>query len=516
MISEAISPRESARRQEPTPARILDDRARLTPAASAYVDGGARFTFGEAAARVRVLAGWLSSQGVEPGDRILLVAKNGEFAATTVFAASHLGAAVVMANWRLSPAEIAYVVDDSRPSAVLYDSAFEEMLDRVTRLRGAFSGAMMRHGSGSASVAEYGTVQSSAVPVTAPAAGNPSATAVIMYTSGTTGRPKGAEITGANLFWSAQGMSSSIEWEAAHRFLLAAPMFHIGGLAPLFANVLRGSTTVFLADFDPVEVWETIRAERITTMMTVPAMLAAMAQAAATTEVDATSLVNVTCGGSAVPVGLIDTFTRLGVDVQVVYGLTEFSGGLAYYLPSMGQEHRGSQGRPVFYADVAIIAPDTERRLPDGQVGEIICHGPQRFAGYLGNPRATREALTSDGWYRTGDVGFIDEAGMLTVVDRIKDMIISGGENIYPAEVEAVLLSHPAIADAAVVGVADEKWGEVPVAYVVADPSIGEYEILQFTRERLARYKQPKRVEVVQVLPRNAVGKIQKGRLREH
>lgn len=494
---------------EPTPAQLLRNRAYLTPTAEAYVSDGHRITFAHAERHAAALAAHLHAAGIGHGDRILVLAKNSDFLATSLFAASWLGAITVVGNWRLPAAELAYILDDSGATAILYDDAFADTVHALADTRPAV------HALLSGGAAFRVIVESGAATPAAPA-GTGTDPAVIMYTSGTTGRPKGAVLTGANLFWSAQGMTTTIAWEQAHRFLLVAPMFHIGGLAPLIANVLRGTTTVFLRDFDPVAVWHTIGQERITTMMTVPLMLKALLHVASQTPVDASSLVNVTCGGAMVPVPLIEAFSGLGVPVQVVYGITEFSGGLTYWLPSMGPDRASSQGKAVFHAELAVADLDTGGHVGPDTPGEVLVRGPQLFAEYWRNPEATDTALTDDGWYRTGDVGYLDQDGFVHLIDRVKDVIISGGENIYPAELEAIIATHPAVADVAVVGRADDTWGEVPIAHVVLRPdatSTAE-QIIDHTTTQLASYKRPKDVVFTDAIPRNTLGKVLKRELR--
>ncbi|MEZ3161355.1 AMP-binding protein [Microbacterium sp. BWT-B31] len=496
---------------EPTPAQLLRNRAYLTPDAEAYVSGGRRLTFAQAAREAGALAGHLAANGVARGDRVVVLAKNGDFLATSLFAASWIGAIAVVANWRLPLPELAYVVADSGATALLYDEEFAETAAALVGDPSSFSAVV------GSDPEEYLPIVTTGVePLHAPV-GTAADPAVIMYTSGTTGRPKGAVLTGANLFWSAQGMVTTLVWEQAHRFLLVAPMFHIGGLAPLMANVLKGTATVFLRDFDPAAVWRTIADERITTMMTVPLMLKALMHAASQAQVDPSSLFSVTCGGAMVPASLVEAFTGMfGVPVQVVYGITEFTGGVTFQAPSMGPGRPSSQGKAVFHAELAVASLESGERLGVGEAGEVLVRGPQRFAGYWGKPDATGAAITEDGWYRSGDVGYLDENGYVHLIDRVKDVIISGGENIYPAEVEAVLATHPAVADVAVVGRPDDTWGEVPAAFVVLKPGadVSADELVALCREQLAGYKRPKHVEFIEAVPRNTLGKVLKRELR--
>ncbi|QTX04173.1 class I adenylate-forming enzyme family protein [Agromyces archimandritae] len=499
---------------EPTPARLLRERARLNPDATAYVSDERRIDFRTAEREASALAAHLDANGVGAGDRVVVLAKNSDFLATSLFAVSWLGAIAVIANWRLPAAELAHVFDDSEPVAVLADEAFGPAVQELRQARPGIRHVVVDTAD------DYRAIIADARAHGAEPAGSSADAAVIMYTSGTTGRSKGAVLTGANLYWSAEGMVSTIPWEPGHRFLLVAPMFHIGGLAPLLANVLRGTATVFLRDFDPAAVWRTIAEERITTMMTVPLMLRALTHVAGLGPVDASSLVNVTCGGAPVADELAGAFTAaVGVPVQLVYGVTEFTGAVAFRLGGEGAAHAGSTGRAVFGGELAVADPATGQALAPGETGEVLIRGPQRFAGYWRDEASTAAAITADGWYRSGDVGRIDEDGFVRLVDRVKDVVISGGENIYPAELEVVLAAHPAVADVAVVGRPDETWGEVPIAFVVAAPGTAaeglEAELVEACRAKLAGYKTPKAIRFVEAIPRNTLGKVLKRQLRD-
>lgn len=251
-------------------------------------------------------------------------------------------------------------------------------------------------------------------------------------------------------------------------------------------------------------------------MMSVPLMIQALYMVAQKMPVDASSLISVTCGAAAVPQALIKAFLAMGVKVQQVYGATEVSGSATFWSHEMDLARSDSQGKADFHARIKIVDPASGQTLPNGQVGEIWIKGPIVFKEYWGKPEATAEAKV-DGWYRSGDMGRLDDEGYLYVVDRLKDMIISGGENIYPAELEAVIASHPAVAEVAVVGRPDEKWGEIPIAYLALKPEaqLGEKDVIDLCRQNLAAFKCVKEVRIVEALPRNPVGKILKTTLRQ-
>ena len=491
---------------------ILAARANLAPRNEAFIEGARRITFAEENARSDQFAKYLLTAGFKPGDRFALCCKNGIALSTAVFGAAKAGVTAVILNWRLRAEELVYAVNDSGAKGLMYDLAFSDHIDQIrthapTHTFLCSSESLSDADLESVISQDYAAVTLPDVDADAPA--------IIMYTSGTTGQPKGAVLSHANLCWAAQGISCTIRWNQDHRFLLVAPMFHIGGLTPLIVNVLKGCTTVFLADFDPARVWDTIQSERITNMMSVPVMLQAMLISYEKRPVDASSLQTITCGASAVPGALIDAYKARGIAVQQVYGITEFGGALSFWTHDMDTTKTHSQGKVVMHGQVRVVDVGTQQDVPGGQPGEIWCKGPMLFKGYWNNPKATQAAIIDD-WYRTGDIGYQDGAGYLYVVDRVKDMIISGGENIYPAEIERVLAASPAVSEIAVVGRPDAKWGEIPVAYVVRRPgtAITEDELISTCKEHLASYKCIKQVHFVDVLPKNGVGKVLKRQLR--
>lgn len=491
---------------------LLADRAAVSGDREAFVDGGRRFSFREIDTRATRFASFLLHDGLRRGDRLALCCKNGEALATAFLGAAKAGVIAVLVNWRLGPDELEHVLADSGTVALMYDEAFAGVVGGV-RAKVAVK-TFIATGGDSAPL-RYEDVVSRSWDAEASQGAGGDDPAVIMYTSGTTGKPKGAVLSHANLFWAAQATSSSVEWNRDDRFLLVAPMFHIGGLLPLVIDVLEGCATVFLGDFDPARVWSTIQAERITSMMSVPLMLQAMLMVARTRSVDASSLRTVTCGASAVPAWLIDAYRERGVRVRQVYGITELGGSVTFWTHEMDPSRSSSQGKPVMHMRLRVVAFDTLRDVPAGTVGEVVCSGPMQFSGYWRNPEATRGAI-QDGWYRTGDAGYLDEQGYLFVVERLKDMIISGGENIYPAELERVLAGCPGVAEVAVVGQPDPRWGEIPVACVVRKPDaeVTEAQLVAECRRHLASYKCIKGVRFLPALPKSAVGKVLKRELR--
>lgn len=486
---------------------LLSQRAAHTPNREALVSPEGAWSFAEFEQRTQRLAAYFERNGVVAGDRIAVCAKNSELTCCALFAAAHLNATLVVMNWRLNASELDYVLHNSKPVALLSQAAFSEVLAPLV----AEQPSLLLIGSGEGALGEsYEAIQADDTPVQRKAVQpNHQAPAAIMYTSGTTGRPKGAMLPHRGLISAAQSSIATLNWSRDDRFLLVAPLFHIGGLSPLVTGVLKGNTSVLLPDFDPATIWDIIARERITSLMCVPVMLQAMFDVAQSQKVDSSSLVWVLCGAAFVPQALIHTGQALNIAVQQVYGITEFCGPVTFWTPEMGLAHANSHGQVIIDAELKIVDPTSLQTLPTGQDGEIWCRGDMVFSGYWDNTEATAEVL-QDGWYRTGDVGRLDDNGFLYLMDRLKDMIISGGENIYPAELEAVLEQLEGVAEVAVAGRPDERWGEVPVAFVVRKPGVelSEEQVIQACRDQLASYKCVKAVEWLDALPRSPVGKV--------
>lgn len=489
------------------------NRAFLSPDLEACVGTGYRYTYGQMNQRINQFAAFLKSAGIKNGDRIAILAKNSEQVLTTLFGAAKTGVITVVLNFRLAPSELAYILNDSQARLLVYGAEFTETaaaLKSDTPVKDFVVIGQDGADKGFESILA-GMDEQEPAP-----AGKGNDPAVLMYTSGTTGRPKGAILTHNNCFWAAIGLVHSLDWAYKYRFLSVAPLFHIGGLAPVFANVHVGCTMVFMPDFDPAKAWETIETEKINFAMTVPVMLQYMAMIPGAENRDLSSLKYLICGGAPVPQALIQAYGAKSIDVYQVYGATEYSGAITFWTRDMGMDKSGSMGKPVFHGDIQIIDPSSGEELSPDQVGEICILGPQVFKGYWQNNAATDQALVN-GYYRSGDLGKKDREGFVYVVDRLKDMIISGGENIYPAEIESVLIQNPGIADVAVVGRADKNWGEIPVAFVVKakESKIQETDVIQSCREHLAGFKCVKEVHFIDAIPRNTLGKVLKRSLRD-
>ena len=493
---------------------MLAHRADIAPHHDGFLDAQCRLSYAEVNARCDTIAAWLKSHNLQPGDRVAILGKNSVAQATMIYGAAKADTISVMVNWRLQVQELAYILNDSGATVLFYDEAFAE---QVAELRACTEvNLFICNGTSASDTIFADIISSKGLSPCPPAQCRGDDAAILMYTSGTTGKPKGAILTHNNFLAAAHGTSNTIDWLDSHRFLLGVPAFHIGGLMPLTTSVQKGTAVYFLPDFDPVEVWVIIARERITTTMVVPAMAQALLAVAEKITVDASSLISITCGASVVPQSIIANFAKLGVSVQQVYGLTEVTGATTFWKASMNPDKAGSHGKPVYLMELMIADPTTGASLATGGRGEIMCRSSVVFAGYWNNEAATAAAFR-EGWFGTGDVGYFDEDGFLYVVDRLKDLIISGGENIYPAEVEQILIGLEAVAEVAVVGQADDKWGEVPVAFIVLKPdmTLDSYNVFAYCKTQLATFKCPKRTVFITALPRNGVGKVLKNTLRE-
>jgi acyl-CoA synthetase (AMP-forming)/AMP-acid ligase II len=346
------------------------------------------------------------------------------------------------------------------------------------------------------------------------AAGGSSAL-LLMYTSGTTGRPKGVVHTHESAIWATFNLDANSSFRDGDKYLTPMPMFHTGGLTPLSVNVYRGVTSCVIANFDAELTWKLIEKERVTTGFLVPTMLQFMLDVEGYQKrFDCSSLRWIMSGGAPVTSEIARPYADLGIRILQAYGLTETCGMTSIMDMETALEKPESIGKETFHVEVRIVNEKNESCTP-GEPGELIARGKSVFREYWNDPAATRETIR-DGWLHTGDVAVMDDAGYVFIRDRLKNMIISGGENIYPAEIERTLLEHPKIAEAAVIGQKSERWGESPVAIIVPrDRSLTKDEVLEFCRSKLAGYKRPKRIEFVDTLPRNPLGKIVKYVLKQ-
>jgi fatty-acyl-CoA synthase len=490
------------------------------PERTAFVDGstGAVTTWRELEARTNALADGLRQRGVRRGDRVALLTLNSVAMMEVYFAVAKLGAISVPINFRLTPAEVRYILSDSGAAVAFQSTPLAPVLAE------AAEGTALRHRitipvdaeRAAGGPNEFEELVASGSPQRVTRDVGPDDLCVIMYTSGTTGRPKGAMLTHGNFTANAinlQGFGDGLSRQDIT--ISAAPLFHIGalGVHTMPLAFVSGATVVMEA-FTPEGWLELAEKHRITKAFNVPAMWAAIAQAEGLKTRDLSSLTFAVSGGAPCPLVVIKAMQAAGMAFTEGFGMTETAPAAACLQQEDVVAHAGSIGRPVNLVDFRIV-DEEDREVPTGVVGELAMRGPSVFVGYWDNPEATAEALRG-GWFHTGDLARVDEAGYYTLVDRKKDMVITGGENVYPIEVEQVIYEHPAVVEVAVIGAPDEKWGETVVAVVVrrAESSLGEEELIAWTRERIASFKAPRRVTFVDELPRNATGKILKRELR--
>jgi acyl-CoA synthetase (AMP-forming)/AMP-acid ligase II len=499
---------------------FLSKRAYLSPDADAYVDGasGSRLSFRALNARCNRLANALVASGVQKAERIGLLMMNSAEFMEAYFALAKIGAVVVPLNWRLVPNELEFILKDSGTTRLIYG---EEFLDTVTELhaRGAKTDvAQWLQVTDREPIA--GFAQSYQRFRDAAADTEPNVTArdddrlYIMYTSGTTGLPKGVVHTHSTAMWGVLTIAATTYYREHERYLACLPMFHVGALTPLTVNVYRGAASIVMRAFDPVRAWQLIESERITCGLCVPAMLNFMLQVGDLSRFDYSTLRWCMCGAAPVPEPLIEAYAKLGIEVHQIYGLTESCGPACLIDADHALKKIGSTGKAFFHTDIRVVS-EAGKDCAAGEPGEVWVRGPHVMLGYWNRPEATAETIVN-GWLRTGDVAVMDDDGYIFIQDRIKDMIISGGENVYPAEIENILMAHDGIAEAAVIGQPSAKWGESPFAIVVRkDGALAEKDVIEFCRGRLAGYKQPRGVAFVAEIPRNPSGKILKRVLRD-
>lgn len=498
--------------------QLLTRRAKRDPGVEAIYEPASerRLSFADLNARSNRSANALTGLGVGHGDRVGLLLMNGAEFVETFFAAGKIGAVNVPLNWRLVPDELEFILSDSGTKVLVYGVEFAEPVAELRRrgTTGVEHWVQVGEGELPDGVVEYDEW------IDAAADDEPEATAAgddllfIMYTSGTTGLPKGVMHSHDTVMWANFTIMATSDFRKGDRYLNSLPLFHVGALSPVIACVFGGVSLTLMKAFDPGASWALIKNERITTTLMVPAMLQFMLAVYDPEQHDASSIRWIMSGAAPVPVTLIEKYAELGPEIHQVYGLTE-TGGPACLISSADAITRaGSTGKSFYFTEVRVVDEHGNDCAP-GNPGEVLVKGPHVMLGYWNRPDATAETII-DGWLHTGDVATMDGDGFVTIVDRVKDMLISGGENVYPAEIENVLLSHPKVADAGVIGIPSEKWGESPLAVLVRkDETLTPEEIIEFCKGKLAPYKAVKAVEFVDLIPRNASGKILKRELRD-
>ncbi len=491
-----------------------------TPDKVALIDAntGKEYSYADIERRTNILAAQLRAKGVRKGDRVACVLFNSPHFLELVIAVAKLGAISVPINFRLTAPEIHYILEDSAAcllfaSTQVLETAREATTDTYVRELIEIPSAAKRAASQDS---EYQRLVTEGDPSRVEVDIQHHEVAMLMYTSGTTGFPKGTMLTHGNHFWNAvNSVGMGMGLTPRDISMTAAPLFHIGAFGvftlPLF---YLGGTSVILESFTPDQWLDAVEHFKPTVAFCVPAMWAAIITAG----VSGRQLDSLRCtvsGGAPCPIPVIEALQGQGIVFTEGFGLTETAPCTSVLDADSVIAHAGSVGKPLLHVDYRIV-DEAGHDLPTGEVGELLIRGPNVFIGYWQKPEATREAL-QDGWFHSGDLARVDEDGYYFIVDRKKDMVISGGENVYPAEVEQALYRHPAIAEVAVIGIPDEKWGEAVTAVVALKPGqqLSAEELIDWTREKLAGFKRPRRVSFVDALPRTTTGKVLKRELRK-
>ncbi len=485
----------------------IGHHADLSPDAVALVDDGRdlTLTYAELEDQTRRLASWMAGNGVGAGDRVALLAGNTTDVFEALFACAKLTAILVPLNWRLAVPELEFIVDDCRPHALLYEDTYAEAAAALN------APVKLQLGE------DYERAKADSDPqvVGAVTATHDDAWA-ILYTSGTTGHPKGAICTHGMFFWNAINIGHAVGLTSRSTNLNVLPTFHSGGLNLYTTPCLHlGARSINLREFDPGRVLDLLVSGEVTHFFGVPAIYQFLAEHPGWETADLSKVESWACGGAAMPVALLERYAGRGVVIRQGMGLTETSPTVFLTDEAHAISKVGSVGKPALHTEVRVVDEDGKDVGVDA-VGELWVRGPNVTPGYWERPEANEDSFT-DGWLHTGDAARIDADGYVFIVDRWKDMFISGGENVYPAEVEQVLFHHDNVLDVAVIGVPDERWGEVGMAVVVPRDAAafdGD-QLLGFCDGKLARYKIPKHVRTLDELPRNAAGKVLKRELRE-
>jgi len=498
----------------------LARRELYSPDKLAFIDAGKdpewRLTYRQADQRANRLANWLQGQGISKGDRVAILARDGYEHLDLFFACGKLGAIHTALNWRLHWQELLDIFRNTTPKLLVFSHDFKDTVEQLV----ARYPLMLLHLEGdevAGSIQFEQAIQSASdAPVTTETL-EAEDTAALIFTGGTTGLPQAAEVSHRMIAWNTL---NTVIHDITHHdvYLNVFPMFHTGGLfVYTLPQVIFGGTTILIRQFDPAQVLHLLEREHATVFAGVPTMYQMLTQAPNWEKADLSSLRFCTSGGAPLPVSLVEKYTaEKGIRFKQGFGMTEFGPGIFALAPEDAIRKAGSIGRPNFFVDAQIVDDENNFLGPDEE-GELVLKGPSYCSGYFNNPKGSAEAVDARGYFHTGDIARCDAEGYFYIIDRKKDMFISGGENVYPAEIEKVLYQHPAVHMCAVIGLPDLKWGEVGKACVVLKPgnSATESELLQFMTDRLAKYKVPKSVSFLPELPISAAGKILKRELKQ-
>lgn len=486
----------------------IEKRAQINPNRIACITDDEQLTYAELNERVKKVAAFLKNRHkVEKGDRIGILSQNNLEYVVLLFAIAELQCVAVPLNIRLSAKELSFQLKDSDASILVYEQLFKDM---AKSLREEMNFALINikdlNGNGNHQIDRM--LESEAFDEYAPY--------IICYTSGTTGKPKGAVLTQSNMFWNAINNVLAIDLTSMDRTIVLLPLFHIGGIGLFaFPTLFVGGTIIIPGKFDPNKTVEMIEKHQVTVVMGVPSIHLAILHSSAFQKSKLHSVRWFYSGGAPCPKELIEAFTEKGYLFGQGFGMTETSPTIFMLSREDAEKKKGSIGKPVLFAEVKLV-DDTNKEVKKGEVGHLLVRGPLVMKEYWNRPDATRDSI-KDGWFNSGDLAKVDEEGFYYIVGRKKEMIISGGENIYPLEIEQVINQIPEILEVAVVGITDSKWGEVPIAFVTKKEGafIKGKDVKQHCLRHLAKYKVPKEIHFVKELPKNATGKIQKKLLPE-
>jgi len=504
-------------------ADVVRRRAKSRGNAIAFEFEGRESSFAEFDIATNRVANALKALGVRPRERIAYVGKNSDVYFELLLGAMKANVVLAPVNWRLAGPEIAFIVGDCKANALFVGPEFTEQIRDIRDLLPEVRTLIVTEGRapGFLDFASWRDAQSGSDPHVEIGRHD---VAIQLYTSGTTGKPKGAMLSHANLLNLVEtGQDNKPDWNKTSDddiSLVAMPVFHIGGSGFGVMGFYHGAKGVIAREFDPTKVLDFIEHSGITKLFMVPAAMQFVVRQPRAREVDFSKLKYMFYGASPIPAALLkECIEVFGCGFVQMYGMTETTGTIVALAPEdhiEGLDRMRSAGKAMPGVELAILDADG-KHLPPGEVGEIATRSGSNMVGYWNLPEATAKTLDRDGWLRTGDAGYMDKDGYLYIHDRIKDMIISGGENIYPAEVESAICDHPDVAEVAVVGVPDEQWGEAVKAIVVMKPgkAATASDIIGFTRQRIAAFKTPKTVDFMEALPRNASGKILRRHLRD-
>ena len=492
--------------------------AERTPDKIAIVDAhtNRQFTYDQFNERANRFASFLKNElGIKQGDRVSILAANSSDYFEILFACGKMGAILNTLNWRLAPPELEYIINDCAPRVLIYEPDFAEAVDELRAKIGCEAYIIMADKAPGGEYTYEGALSSGSPQGVEMPELKYTDTWAILYTSGTTGRPKGAQVTYGNFFYNAVGMGQAIDLSSQDVNLNVLPTFHAGGLG-LYAGPIfhTGGTLIVMRAFDPERFLQLMVEWSVSVLLLVPSIYLMMAQYPDFEKYDLSHVRSWASGGSTLPPSLVQQYAEKGIIIQQGFGMTETGPTVFIIDAEHAVEKAGSVGKPVIHTDVCIMDEAGNVLGPD-EVGERCIRGGNVTTGYWNRPEATAEAIV-DGWLHSGDAAKYDQDGYYYIVDRWKDMFISGGENVYPAEVENVIYEHPAVAEVAIIGVPQPKWQEVGKAIVVVneDKELTEEEIIDFCQGKLAKYKIPKSAAFVEALPRNAAGKVLKRELR--